>query len=183
MKAAFLFSTLLAIASTDTSVKSGALEDPIASTRQGLVRGARVHDRVNAFRGIPFAEAPVGSLRFMPPKPLEGAGLVSDGPLRNATEFGPVCYQFHYRTVMGDVLIETNGQSEDCLTLNVFFPRPSACHRGRKPLPVFVWSFGGAFGEGGGSMPLFDPTSFVAENQDIIVVTWKSVPCILATPA
>ncbi len=118
----------------------------------------------------------------MPPRSLEGAELVSNGPVRNATEFGPVCYQFHHRTVMGDVLMETSGQSEDCLTLNVFVPRPHACSENRKPLPVFVWSFGGAFGEGGGSMPLFDPTNFVAENQDIIVVTWKSVPCILVTP-
>lgn len=82
---------------------------------------------------------------------------------------------------MGDVLTETSGQSEDCLTLNVFVPRSVACSGSRKPLPVFVWSFGGAFGEGGGSMPLFDPTNFVAENQDIIVVTWKSVPHTVAS--
>jgi carboxylesterase type B len=45
-------------------------------------------------------------------------------------------------------------------------------------MPVFVWSYGGAFGEGGGSMPLFNPTQFVAENKDIIVVTWKYVPMV-----
>jgi carboxylesterase type B len=73
---------------------------------------------------------------------------------------------------MGGALVETNGQSEDCLTLNVFVPKTKSC-RGGKGLPVFVWSFGGAFGEGGGSMRLFNPTFFVAENQDIIVVTWK----------
>ncbi|OAR01793.1 hypothetical protein LLEC1_06994, partial [Akanthomyces lecanii] len=173
VKIASLLATLVAIPSTHALVEDGALENPTASTRQGLVRGTRVHSRVNAFRGIPFAKAPVASLRFMPPQPLEGTELARDGPVRNATEFGPVCHQFHYRTVMGNVLTETSGQSEDCLTLNIFVPRAKVCSRDRKPLPVFVWSFGGAFGEGGGSMPLFDPTNFVAENRDIIVVTWN----------
>ncbi|KAJ3494921.1 hypothetical protein NLG97_g3763 [Lecanicillium saksenae] len=146
---------------------------PIATTRQGLVRGSSVHDRVNAFLGIPFALPPVGTLRFMPPQPLEEIESTGNASVRDATKFGPVCHQFHYRTVMGDALVETSGQSEDCLTLNVFVPKTEASSKHCRRLPVFVWSFGGAFGEGGGSMPLFDPTGFVAESQDIIVVTWN----------
>ena len=61
--------------------------------------------------------------------------------------------------------------------MNVFVPR-QAPSKQRKLMPVFVWSYGGAFGEGGGSMPLFNPTQFVAENKDIIVVTWKYVPMV-----
>ncbi|OAA52748.1 carboxylesterase family protein [Beauveria brongniartii RCEF 3172] len=174
MKLSLLLYSILAITSTRALVQRATLQDPIASTRQGLVQGTRVHSRVNAFRGIPFAKAPLASLRFMPPQPLDGQALVRDGPVRDATEFGPVCLQFHYRSVMGDALIETSGQSEDCLTLNIFVPSSVACSAGPKPLlPVFVWSFGGAFGEGGASMPLFDPTNFVAENQDIIVAHKK----------
>lgn len=148
----------------------------LATTNQGVVRGISVHKDVNAYLGIPFAQPPIGSLRFMPPQPLTNASLSESGKhIYNATKFGPVCYQFHYRTVMGDALAETSGQSEDCLTLNIFVPKRShsACSPRKKPLPVFVWSFGGAFGEGGGSMPMFNPTNFVAENKDIIVVTWK----------
>lgn len=149
----------------------------LATTIQGVVRGISVHKDVNAFLGIPFARPPIGSLRFMPPQPLTDASLSEPGKhiIYNATKFGPVCYQFHYRTVMGDALSETSGQSEDCLTLNIFVPKRShsACAPRKKPMPVFVWSFGGAFGEGGGSMPMFNPTNFVAENKDIIVVTWK----------
>ncbi|KAJ6786102.1 hypothetical protein PWT90_10597 [Aphanocladium album] len=156
---------VLAHASDDTA------QPIIATTRQGLVRGTSVHPRVNAFLGIPFALPPVGSLRFIPPQPLKDtASCTGNATARDATRFGPVCHQFHYRTVMGDALVETSGQSEDCLTLNVFVPKTAVR---RKRLAVFVWSFGGAFGEGGGSMPLFDPTGFVAESQDIIVVTWN----------
>lgn len=145
----------------------------IATTRQGLLRGTSVHDRVNAFLGVPFASPPVGPLRFMPPQPLKDIAPTRNATMRDATKFGPVCHQFHYRTVMGDALVETNGQSEDCLTLNIFVPKTKPGDRHCRRLPVFVWSFGGAFGEGGGSMAFFDPTNFVAESQDIIVVTWK----------
>jgi carboxylesterase type B len=150
--------------------------DPIHSrtvtTREGSVRGIQVHKAVDAFLGVPYAQPPVASLRFEPPRlPLKRTGVF------NATIFGPVCHQFHYKTILGDAIVETSGQSEDCLSLNVFVPR-QAPSKQRKLMPVFVWSYGGAFGEGGGSMPLFNPTQFVAENKDIIVVTWKYVPMV-----
>ena len=164
-----VFCQCFAVAANDHEV--------LATTNQGVVRGVSVHKDVNAYLGIPFAQPPIGSLRFMPPQPLTNTSLSESRKhtIYNATQFGPVCYQFHYRTVMGDALSETSGQSEDCLTLNIFVPKRShsACAPTKKPMPVFVWSFGGAFGEGGGSMPMFNPTNFVAENKDIIVVTWK----------
>lgn len=142
----------------------------LASTRQGPVRGIQLHEDVDAFLGVPYAQPPVGSLRFAPPHPpLNRSSDGQETTVFNATAFGPVCHQFHYKTILGAALVETSGQSEDCLTLNVFVPRQRSC----KLLPVFVWSYGGAFGEGGGSMPLFNPTQFVIENKDIIVVTWK----------
>lgn len=147
---------------------------PLVTTQQGPIRGISVDQNVNAFLGIPYAQPPVHSLRFMAPQPLAPVIPTIDHPVRNATAFGPVCYQFHYNSVMGNALIETSGQSEDCLTLNVFVPKRRPCKQ-NKPMSVFVWSFGGAFGEGGGSMPMFNPTNFVARNKDIIVVTWKYV--------
>jgi hypothetical protein len=78
---------------------------------------------------------------------------------------------------LGDSLLPTTVESEDCLTLNIFVPRHT--HQNRTKLPVFAWSYGGAFGEGGGSVPLFNPTQFVAENKDIILVTWKYATLLL----
>lgn len=167
---AYLF---LTIATAKTRYRGDQWQDIIVTTQQGRVRGISVHRSVNAFLGIPYAEPPIGPLRFMAPVALQKTQSPASGPLRDATHFGPVCYQFHYRTVMGDALVETSGQSEDCLSLNVFVPKRKPCNARNKPMPVYVWSYGGAFGEGGGSMPLFNPTDFVAENGDIIVVTWK----------
>lgn len=146
--------------------------DLLAVTRQGPVRGIQVHKKVNGFLGIPFAKPPVGNLRFEPPQPLSVLPLPETATVFNATKFGPVCHQFHYDTVLGKGVVETSGQSEDCLSLNIWVPRRK--NRNRKlRLPVFVWSYGGAFAEGGGSMPLYNPVEFVVENKDIIVVTWK----------
>lgn len=139
----------------------------IANTKQGPIRGTEVHDSVNAFLGIPYAEPPVGPLRFQPPQPL---GRTHGQPL-NATSFGPACHQFRYRGIFSGPIGPGVPESEDCLTLNVFVPRRPHGHR--RKLPVYIWSYGGGFSEGSGSAPLYNPTDFVAENKDIIVVTWK----------
>lgn len=158
-----------------TSWTTAIAVDTLITTNQGSVRGTALNDKVTGFLGIPYAEPPVGPLRFRPPQPLEcqAPGAPRSRKPLDATKFGPVCHQFNYRTVLGDTLLSTSGQSEDCLTLNVFVP--SRARRRNRLLPVFIWSYGGAFGEGGGSTALFNPTGFVADNKDIIVVTWKYV--------
>jgi carboxylesterase type B len=121
--------------------------EPIAHTAQATYKGIRINSAVDGYLGVPYAEPPIGQLRFAPPQALR---LNDSTKVVNAKAFGPVCHQFHYRTVLGDNLVETSGQNEDCLTLNIFVP-----HRrcGKNLLPVYVWSYGGAFGEGGGSVP------------------------------
>ncbi|THC88075.1 hypothetical protein EYZ11_012476 [Aspergillus tanneri] len=139
---------------------------PSAKSQQGIVHGIQVHNEVNAFLGIPYAKPPINDLRFRPPQPLEDAA--DDQIIRNATQFGPVCYQFRYQTVLADNLAPTSPESEDCLSLNIFTPRsrPES-----QLLPVLVWLYGGAFNEGGTSAPLFNPTGLVANHPEIIVVT------------
>lgn len=150
------------------SVSSSLPSSPAVKTQQGWVQGITVTDEVNAFLGIPYAQPPVGPLRFQPPQPLKSGP--NDNQVLNASVYGPVCHQYHYRTVAGYSLIPRTPESEDCLTLNIFVPHS----RGNGKLrPVFVWSYGGAFGEGGGSIPAYDPTSFVETNKDIIFVSWK----------
>ncbi len=120
---------------------------PLVHTAQATYKGISIDPAVDSYLGIPYAEPPIGPLRFAPPQPIRRH---APERLINATAFGPVCHQFHYRTVLGDNLLETTGQSEDCLTLNVFVPH----QRSKKDLlPVYAWSYGGAFGEGGGSVP------------------------------
>lgn len=165
---------------------------PLARIKQGLYRGTHLNSAVSAFLGVPYAETPVRDLRFQPAVPLQPLEI-DDGTIHDATHFGPVCWQFHYRTVLLNNTLETTPQSEDCLNANVFVPRRGKEEEGL--LPVLLWSYGGGFVEGGGSMPgihftprwdfvccvdvwlmvlvVFDPRNLVASQGDMIVVTFK----------
>ncbi len=75
-------------------------------------------DGVRSFKGIPFAQPPVGDLRWREPQPPKNWTGV-----RNADQFGPRCMQ---RTSPGaDYWFRSNGMSEDCLYLNVWTPAKS----------------------------------------------------------
>ena len=102
----------------------------LISVDSGSVRGV-VANGVIAFKGIPYAEPPVGNLRWRMPRSARAWPGVLD-----ASRFGPSCMQPGVPNV-----------SEDCLTLNVWRPAaPSA-----RPLPVMVWIHGGALVRGGAS--------------------------------
>src|SRR5947209_17315827 len=99
-----------------------------AITTSGVVEGTRAERAdVRIFRGIPFAEPPVGNLRFAPPQPAK-----SWSGVRKADAFGPRAMQL---PVFGDMNFRSNGVSEDCLYLNVWAPAISAEER----LPVLVY--------------------------------------------
>src|SRR5215831_20727330 len=84
-------------------------------------------DGVRVFKGIPFAQPPVGALRWREPQPVK-----SWSGVRNADQFGSRCMQ---RTgPMADYWFRSHGMSEDCLYLNVWTPAKS----GRDKLPVLV---------------------------------------------
>ncbi|KAI8937076.1 hypothetical protein NX059_006294 [Plenodomus lindquistii] len=101
------------------------------------------------FLGIPYAQPPVGDLRFRNPASLEGRWEES----KAATQYSSECYgygsdQWNYPV------------SEDCLYLNVI--RPSGCE-GQK-LPVGFWIHGGGFSQGGGVDQRYN-ASFAVENS------------------
>ncbi|KAK4033248.1 Alpha/Beta hydrolase protein [Parachaetomium inaequale] len=111
---------------------------------------------VNKFLGIPYAEPPVGSRRFLPPTPV---AAFNEQPF-NASQWGSICHQQNSGTD------NVARESEDCLTLNVYTPaRCSGTGR-----PVLVWIHGGNLQSGTPAQLAFDGTSF-ASNHDILVVT------------
>jgi len=111
-----------------------------AATDKGAVEGTVEADRIS-FKGIPFAQAPVGDLRWKPPQPVQNWSGV-----RPAKQFGNDCMQKAKNA-------NTVGTSEDCLYLNVY--KPLGAKPGDK-LPVHVWIHGGAFSMGAASNPLYD---------------------------
>lgn len=113
-----------------------------------------VENTVHAWKGIPFAKPPVGSLRFCAPRPPETWSGV-----RAATQFGPPCIQLPF---FSDIDAPIVG-AEDCLTLNVWSPAPDGRRR-----PVLVWLHGGGWVMGTGAA--YDG-SLLAARGDVVVVT------------
>jgi para-nitrobenzyl esterase len=128
-----------------------------ANPPAGPVAGV-VTPTVHQFLGIPYAEAPVGPLRWQPPQPLAPWSTPLD-----ASAFGARCAQ----TTSPFGIPST---SEDCLFLNVYTPhRKSVPERDlRRHRPVMVWIHGGAFQVG--TAETYDPTKLV-EDGDVVVVT------------
>ncbi|KAJ8674898.1 hypothetical protein QAD02_010684 [Eretmocerus hayati] len=111
-----------------------------------------------AFRGIPYAEPPVGVLRFKPPQKID----YWDEPLFATSEESKMCIQIVPRTK------KLEG-SEDCLYLNVFTPHTKF---NRVPLkPVMVWIHGGSYKNGNSDRFFYGPDYLVEEN--VIVVTFN----------
>ncbi|TFY55649.1 hypothetical protein EVG20_g9246, partial [Dentipellis fragilis] len=100
--------------------------------------------------GIPYAQPPVGNLRFKAPVPI----LLPRRGLQNATAFGDACPQAAASTLGAPI-------GEDCLYLNVWRPKNTTA---RERLPVLVWIHGGYFMQGAASDPAFDPTRMIQRS-------------------
>jgi para-nitrobenzyl esterase len=126
---------------------------PVALTRQGRLEGELAPNEVCVFRGIPYAQAPLGELRFRAPQPPEAWSGT-----RSARAFGASAPQDRLMTDVGV-------RSEDCLFLNVWTPALDGARR-----PVMVWVHGGSFNMGSGSQPMYDAAN-LARRGNLVVVT------------
>ena len=140
----------------------GAASADRVRTEGGVVEGGgRQASGVRVFRGIPFAEAPTGDLRWRPPRPVRAWKGV-----RQATKFGPRCMQ---HPVFGDMNFRSDGMSEDCLYLNVWTPAKAGGER----LPVLVYFYGGGFIAGDGSEPRYDGESMATKGIVAVTVNYR----------
>ena len=144
-----------------TNLCAAATPDRV-KTASGTVEGAdRQASGVRIFRGIPFAQPPVGDLRWREPQPVK-----SWTGARDATKFGPRCMQ---QPVFGDMNFRSDSMSEDCLYLNVWTPAKSDKER----LPVLVYFYGGGFVAGDGSEPRYDGESMAAKGVVVVTVNYR----------
>ncbi|XP_071580393.1 fatty acyl-CoA hydrolase precursor, medium chain [Temnothorax nylanderi] len=141
---------------------------------QGIVLGKEVavnSVRLTQYLGIPYAQSPVGKLRFT--RPVTDP-LPSWNDVKNATQFAPSCQQASGQLKLHERLYKRllppdmpdPGFSEDCLFLNIFVP--SEGNRQGDRWPVMVWFHGGDFNTG--TPAIWDASIFVS-RQKVLVVT------------
>jgi para-nitrobenzyl esterase len=126
---------------------------------QGDVVGTH-GDGLYRFLGVPYAEAPVGDLRWRapaPPAPWQG--------LRPAAGFGAACPQ--RGGALGDLRVAEH--SEDCLFLNVW---TRTLQRGADQ-PVMVWIHGGGNLAGAGSEDLYDGAQLAARGATVVTCNYR----------
>lgn len=142
------------------------MTNPILSIEGGRVQGQEL-DKVIAYKGIPFAAAPVGNLRWRAPQPVQPWDTVMI-----ADHFRNASYQVPHNFQDGDYGTEFFPEdapfSEDCLQLNVWTPSNAAGNTDAK-LPVTLWIHGGAYMCGWSFEMEMDGEAWA--QRDVILVT------------
>ena len=163
---------LAAILFMGLAVPAMAHDRPVIAAPAGQVRGT-LQDGVRVFRGLPYAQPPVGALRWRPPQaPAPWSGV------RDAADFGAACMQ------PASPFSTHAAVSEDCLFLNIWTPQQA------RGAPVLVWIHGGSLVSGSGAEAVYDGARLA--RQGVIVVSinyrlgalgWMAHPALSAESA
>lgn len=140
----------------------------VVSVTGGQIRGSTQGELI-VYKGVPFAEPPLGGLRWRDPQPVRAWNGI-----RDATTFKSPCMQ-----PLSMLVPPGPPPSEDCLYLNVWAPAKTS----PDPLPVMVWIHGGAFTAGAPAASLFDGTHFARRGVVLVSVAYRlGAPGFLAHP-
>ncbi len=129
-------------------------------TASGTLKGTEVSG-IREFKGIPYAQPPVGSLRWREPLPAD-----SWQGVRMADHFSHKAMQ---KPIFGDMGFRADSMSEDCLYLNVWTPAKTA----NAHLPVLVYFYGGGLVAGDGSEPRYDGESLARKGIVTVTVNYR----------
>jgi para-nitrobenzyl esterase len=139
---------------------SASAEVLTARLSGGQVEGVSGNGVV-AFKGVPFAAAPVGDLRWKKPQPV-----VAWSGVKKATAFAASCVQ---DAMMLQFIQAPPAVSEDCLYLNVWTPAKAASDK----LPVMVWIYGGGFAAGTTASAAYDGTGLANKGVVLVSVAYR----------
>ena len=142
-------------------VPTVALAAPVARAPAGAVRGEAVGD-LRIYRGVPYAAAPVGQARWRPPAPAPAWRGV-----RDATRFGPACFQPTSHPAGSIYADDPPAMSEDCLSLNIWTRRDAS------KAPVLVWIHGGSLVTGSGSEGLYDGAALARSGLVVVTINYR----------
>ncbi|GJE89460.1 alpha/beta-hydrolase [Phanerochaete sordida] len=140
-----LFALLTSVFAAVTPKSASLVVKLTSGTFQGVNTAAP--SNTDKWLGVPFAQSPVGSLRFKAPVAITNPSR----SVQNASQFGNACPQEASGGLGAPI-------GEDCLFLNVWRPAGTQADAN---LPVLVWFYGGAFMNGAASDPSFDPTRII----------------------
>jgi para-nitrobenzyl esterase len=153
----FHLALLASVALFCASATAAQTVGPVVKIETGEVRGAR-EDGVSSWKGVPFAAAPVGALRWRAPQPAaKWTGV------REATTYSSDCMQ---KPFGGDAAPLGTKPAEDCLYANVWKPVAA-----QSALPVVVWIYGGGFVNGGASPPTYSGANLA--KQGVMFVSFN----------
>jgi para-nitrobenzyl esterase len=138
----------------------GAQSDPVVNVTGGQIRGSAGAGGA-AFKGIPFAAAPIGDRRWREPMAVQPWSGV-----RDATAFGAICPQAP-SPIIGDAI---KTASEDCLFLNVWTAQwpPAGAAR-----PVMVWIPGGGNFAGSATQAVYDGASLARHGVVVVTINYR----------
>lgn len=157
------FRSLILFVAACVTMPSVAQSQIVVDAPAGSVRGY-AEDGIEIFKGLPYAAAPVGNLRWRPPVELPAW----DG-VREATEFGPSCIQ--PGSYPPSIYFDDPGQqSEDCLSLNIWLPENA------ENAPVFVWIYGGALTNGASSFSMYDGAELARRGLVVVSINYRVGP-------
>ena len=140
-----------------TACAENVAESPAVKCYNGIFVGSE-ENGVLSFKGIPFAKAPVGELRWKAPQSVEACNETFD-----ATCYGKIAFQPYASSE--PVSWNPGNMSEDCLTLNIWTTGDT-----EKKKPVMFWMHGGAYSYGSAIDTLYSGQYMVEEHPDIVVV-------------
>ncbi|MBL8656692.1 MAG: carboxylesterase family protein [Altererythrobacter sp.] len=154
-----------ACAIVSTHVPAIAQSAPTVTAPAGTFHGVAV-EGATVFRGIHYAEAPSGALRWKPPVAKAAAQGTVD-----ASRFGPICFQPEFPNVPTNIYWEKlPAMSEDCLSLNIW--QPAGKEVARKA-PVFVWIHGGSLLTGAGRLGMYDGRRLAERGVMVVSINYR----------
>lgn len=161
-------SALLAVPACSTPVGDGSGNSPAArrdapliSAPVGDIQGER-DGAIRVFKGIPYAEPPVGAARWTPPVATgDWTGALQ------ATDFGPACIQANSSKSPSVYAQDIGAVSEDCLSLNVWAPENA------EGAPVMFWIHGGALVGGSSKETLYDGARLAEEGVVVVTINYR----------
>lgn len=162
------FSYLIIVLFLFQSCQSQETIDTVISTDQGEVKGVfNSETGIYSYKGIPFAKAPAGDLRWKAPQSVDEWEATFE-----ATEFGAICMQgepIPFSMWTQEFIAPAGNMSEDCLNLNIW-TKEGVVNSNR---PIIVFIHGGGFSSGSGSVPIYNGENMAAKDVVFVTINYR----------